>query len=61
YEEAIGCPTSGDCYVPGSEHLLSIELLFFYAALIIWPVAAYNLWRQVRSILWTRVIRGGDG
>jgi len=29
YSEAIGCPKAGDCYVPGSEHLLSLDVIFF--------------------------------
>lgn len=37
YAEAIGCPKAGDCYVPGSEHLLSLDLMFFGSALLLWP------------------------
>ena len=39
YSEAIGCPKRGDCYVPGSEHLLTIEMGIFLSAAILWPLA----------------------
>ena len=41
YRRDIGCPTSGDCYTPGWEHLLGIELLIAYAAIVIWPLFAW--------------------
>lgn len=53
YAESIGCPASGDCYAPGSEHLLSIDILFFYAVLVLWPVAVYKLgWHSWRIYRW---------
>ena len=41
YRIAIQCPASGDCYTPGSEHLLGIELLFGFSAVAIWPLFAW--------------------
>ena len=38
YRHAIQCPGSGDCYTPGSEHLLGLELLMAFAAIAIWPL-----------------------
>ena len=43
YSAAIGCPASGDCYVPGSEHLLDLDLMFFSSALLFWPVCFWFL------------------
>lgn len=43
YRRAIACPASGDCYTPGSEHLLGMELLFFGSAVILWPLCAWYL------------------
>jgi hypothetical protein len=43
YSEAIGCPKSGDCYVPGSEHLLTIEKGIFLSAAILWPLAFWKI------------------
>ena len=39
YSAAIGCPKSGDCYVPGSEHLLAIDTGIILTAVILWPLA----------------------
>jgi hypothetical protein len=47
YSEAIGCPKRGDCYVPGSEHLLTIEMGIFLSAIILWPLA---LWKVVDTL-----------
>jgi hypothetical protein len=43
YAGAIGCPTSGDCYVEGSEHLLSLDVLLLYSAALLWPACAWML------------------
>lgn len=43
YSEAIGCPQAGDCYVPGSEHLLSLDVMFFGSALLLWPACLWFL------------------
>lgn len=43
YSQAIGCPERGDCYVPGSEHLLSLDLIFFSSALLLWPACLWFL------------------
>lgn len=43
YGESIGCPKAGDCYVPGSEHLLSLDLMFFGSALLLWPACLWFL------------------
>jgi len=43
YSEAIGCPKAGDCYVPGSEHLLSLDVMFFGSALLLWPACLWFL------------------
>jgi hypothetical protein len=39
FRDSIGCPPSGDCYVPGSESLLDWDLWLVCSALIIWPLA----------------------
>ncbi|MCL4469880.1 MAG: hypothetical protein ACYC05_11680 [Sulfuricella sp.] len=39
YSEFIGCPARGDCYVPGSEHLLHLDMLFFASAFLLWPTS----------------------
>jgi hypothetical protein len=49
YEQAIGCPASGECYVTGSEHLLYLEMLEAYAAVFLWPLVVWNLWKLVRA------------
>jgi hypothetical protein len=49
YSRAIGCPASGDCYVDGSEHLLSLDLLLFYSAALLWPACAWMLF--IRPLL----------
>lgn len=43
YRQAIQCPASGDCYTPGSEHLLGIELLIAFSALTIWPLFVWYI------------------
>ena len=43
YSAAIGCPKQGDCYVPGSEHLLTIEMGIFLSAIILWPLAFWKV------------------
>jgi hypothetical protein len=37
----IGCPSAGDCYVPGSEHLLDLDLIILFAAVVLWPVSIW--------------------
>jgi hypothetical protein len=49
YSEFIGCPAHGDCYVPGSEHLLHLEMLFFASAFLLWPTSFWFL--AVRPLL----------
>jgi hypothetical protein len=49
YASAIGCPASGDCYLDGSEHLLSLDLLLFFSAALLWPACAWML--VVRPLL----------
>ena len=43
YRRAIACPSYGDCYTPGSEHLLAMELMFFGSAVILWPLCVWYL------------------
>jgi hypothetical protein len=43
YRLAIACPSNGDCYTPGSEHLLGMELLFIGSAVILWPLCIWYL------------------
>ena len=50
YEAAIGCPTRGECYVPGAEHLLYLEMLMFYSAVVLLPAAVWNIVRVVRQL-----------
>jgi hypothetical protein len=54
YSAAIGCPKIADCHVPGSEHLLTIEMGIFLSAAILWPLA---LWK-VFDVLGGRVKTG---
>lgn len=49
YHTAIGCPQAGDCYVPGSEHLLDLEVLIAGSALVLWPAC---LWALVLKPIW---------
>ena len=50
YRYGIQCPASGDCYTPGSEYLLGIELLIAFAAITIWPLFIWHVlvqpWRE---------------
>ncbi len=55
YSAAIGCPKIGDCYVPGSEHLLIIHTGVMLSAAILWPLASW----KVFSLLWEFMIRIG--
>lgn len=43
YAEDIGCPPRGDCYVPGSEILLSFDILVMGSAVLLWPVCFWFL------------------
>jgi hypothetical protein len=43
YAKQIGCPASGDCYVPGSELLLSFDVLAMGSAVLLWPVCVWFL------------------
>lgn len=52
YRRAIACPASGDCHTSGSKHLLSMELLFFASAVVLWLLCVWYLlvgsWRAYR-------------
>lgn len=50
YSEGIGCPKAGDCYVPGSEYLLSLDLLYMTAAVLLWPLACIKLYKVVQGL-----------
>lgn len=43
YSKAIGCPQTGDCYAPGSEHPLSLDVMIFGSALLLWPACLWFL------------------
>ena len=43
FATSIGCPPAGDCYVPGSEHLLGMDILNFFSAVVIWPACLWVL------------------
>ena len=43
FRQAIQCPASGDCYTPGSEHLLAIELLIAFSAFTVWPLFIWHV------------------
>ncbi len=53
YRLAIQCPASSDCYTPGSEHLLGIELLMAFSAVTVWPLFIWHVivqpWRAHRA------------
>jgi len=57
YSAAIGCPKSGDCYVPGSEHLLAIDTGIILTAAILWPLPFW----KVFNLLWEFMIQIGGG
>lgn len=50
YRAAIGCPQNGDCYVPGSEHLLDLELMIGTSAILLWPLACIKLYTAVLTV-----------
>lgn len=43
YLNSIGCPPSGECYVPGSEILLAWDTLILGSVLLLWPVCIWHL------------------
>jgi len=51
YWFSIGCPRSGDCYEPGSEHLLSLELLILYSTVLLWPLVGWKLYSYASSLI----------
>jgi len=51
YAVSIGCPESGDCYVPGSELILSLDLLFLFSVVVLWPLVAWKVWSAVWDLL----------
>jgi hypothetical protein len=57
YSAAIGCPERGDCYVPGSEHLLTIDMGIMLSAAILWPLASL----KVFSLVWEFMKQIGGG
>jgi hypothetical protein len=50
YHAAIGCPQNSECYVPGSEHLLGLELMIAIAAILFWPLACIKPYTAVRMV-----------
>jgi hypothetical protein len=54
YRGAIGCPASGDCYVPGAELLIDMQLLAAGSAVVLWPLflwyAVFKPWRVHRTL-----------
>ncbi|MBH9551500.1 hypothetical protein [Inhella gelatinilytica] len=42
YSRSIGCPEAGDCYVPGSEFLLNLDLLIFCSGFVLWPLCVHH-------------------
>jgi len=50
YHAAIGCPQNSECYVPGFEHLLGLELMIATAAILLWPLACIKLYTAVRMV-----------
>jgi hypothetical protein len=50
YRNTIQCPAYGDCYTPGSEHLLGIEMLVAFSGVAIWPLFVWYVfvkpWRS---------------
>jgi len=51
YSAAIGCPKSGDCYVPGSEHILNIDMLVMFSAVVLWPLVFWKISGYIWSVL----------
>ncbi|WP_302176054.1 hypothetical protein [uncultured Hydrogenophaga sp.] len=43
YRRAIGCEQSGDCYMPGSDHLLDLQALLLFSASTIWPLFTWYM------------------
>ena len=43
FATSIGCTPAGDCYVPGAEHLMGMEILNFFSAVVLWPACFWAL------------------
>lgn len=57
YASQIGCPSQGDCYHPGAEHLMSFDALLLVTAILLWPICLWHLGRS----LWQTVHRNQVG
>ena len=57
FANSIGCPPAGDCYVPGSELLVGLDLLILGLYFYLWPVCAWFLGGRV-AIGWARKMIG---
>lgn len=62
YRRAIGCGQPGDCYMPGAEHLLGLQLLLVFSAITIWPLFTWYViikpWRAYRAERGSRTAAG---
>ena len=66
FMDSIGCPPSGDCYVPGSEILMDFDILVIGLAFYLWPVCAWFLggryvFSGVRSFAHNRLTHHSSG
>jgi hypothetical protein len=43
YKESIGCPPTGDCYVPGSEALIYFDTMLMVSVALLWPPSIWHL------------------
>ena len=50
----LGCPLVGECYVKGWAVLASIQICSVYAALILWPLCLFFVWRLFSQAFLTR-------
>lgn len=63
---SIGCPLSGDCYVPGSEILIDFDILVIGLALYLWPICIWFLggryvFGRIRSLVQKRLTHHSSG
>jgi hypothetical protein len=66
FMDSIGCPPSGDCYVPGSEILMDFDILVIGLTFYLWPVCAWFLggryvFSGVRSFAQSRLTHHSSG
>lgn len=60
YRKLIGCPKQGDCYVKGSELLLSFDITTIAISFLLWPVCLWFLGlNKIVRIIWSNKTKSG--